>query len=219
MTYKLAPSILAADISKLGEELEAVKRAGADYIHIDIMDGMFVPNISFGITVVEGIRKCVDTFFDVHLMVHDPIRYIRDFVEAGADGLTVHYEACDDLDATIDEIKSFNKKVGIAIKPMTDVSVVLPYMEKVDMILVMTVEPGFGGQKMRKEMFEKIKTIRSYAEEIGHEVDIEVDGGVGVDNLDEVLDSGANVIVAGTKIFKGDIVANMDSFKSIINKR
>ena len=216
MTYKLAPSILAADISKLGEELETVSNAGADYIHIDIMDGMFVQNLSFGITVVEGIRKCVDTFFDVHLMVHEPIRYIRDFAEAGADGITIHYEACEDVGATIEEIRNYNKKVGIAIKPRTDADVVLPYLDKLDMILVMTVEPGFGGQKMRMEMFEKIEKIRKYIEEKNLDIDIEVDGGVDTGNLGEVLGAGANVIVAGTKIFKGDVVENMKDFRAIM---
>lgn len=216
MMYRLSPSILAADVSKLGEELQTVSQAGADYIHIDIMDGMFVQNLSFGITVVEGIRKCVDTFFDVHLMVHEPIRYIRDFAEAGADGITVHVEACEDLQATLDEIHNYGKKAAIAIKPMTDAKVVLPYLDQVSMILVMTVEPGYGGQKMRRDTFQKIETLREYVKENNLDVDIEVDGGVDLDNLQDVLDAGANVIVAGTKVFKGDVTGNVKAFQKIL---
>ena len=134
MVYKISPSILAADVSRFGEELAAVSQAGADYIHIDIMDGMFVQNISFGVPVVEGIRKCVDTFFDVHLMVHEPIRYIRDFAEAGADGITVHVEACEDLEATIDEIHNYGKKAAVSIKPRTDIDTILDILPKVYMV-------------------------------------------------------------------------------------
>lgn len=218
MTYKLSPSILAADVSRLGDELSAVTEAGADYIHIDIMDGMFVQNISFGIPTVTGIRKCVDTFFDVHLMVHEPIRYIRDFAEAGADGITVHVEACEDLAATIDEILSYGKKAAVAIKPRTDIDVILPVLDKVYTVLVMTVEPGYGGQKIRRDTFGKIWRLRQYIKENNLDVDIEVDGGVDMENVREVLDAGANVIVAGTKVFHGDVKENVTYFRNILDQ-
>lgn len=218
MVYKISPSILAADVSRFGEELAAVSQAGADYIHIDIMDGMFVQNISFGVPVVEGIRKCVDTFFDVHLMVHEPIRYIRDFAEAGADGITVHVEACEDLEATIDEIHNYGKKAAVSIKPRTDIDTILDILPKVYMVLVMTVEPGYGGQKIRRDTFDKILRLRQYIEEHDLDVDIEVDGGVDLENVKEVLDAGANVIVAGTKVFHGDVEENMKNFRRILDQ-
>lgn len=218
MIYKLSPSILAADVSRLGDELVTVSEAGADYIHIDIMDGMFVQNISFGIPVVEGIRKCVDTFFDVHLMVHEPIRYIRDFAEAGADGITVHAEACENLEETIDEIIKHGKKAAVSIKPRTDIDAILPVLSKVYMVLIMTVEPGYGGQKIRHDTFDKITRLRKYIDDNGYDVDIEVDGGVDLDNLHEVLDAGANVIVAGTKIFHGDTRENVRNFQSVMRQ-
>lgn len=218
MVYKISPSILAADVSRFGEELAAVSQAGADYIHIDIMDGMFVQNISFGVPVVEGIRKCVDTFFDVHLMVHEPIRYIRDFAEAGADGITVHVEACEDLEATIDEIHNHGKKAAVSIKPRTDIDTILDILPKVYMVLVMTVEPGYGGQKIRRDTFNKIIRLRQYIEEHNLDVDIEVDGGVDLENVREVLDAGANVIVAGTKVFHGDVEENMKNFRKILEQ-
>ena len=218
MVYKISPSILAADVSRFGEELAAVSQAGADYIHIDIMDGMFVQNISFGVPVVEGIRKCVDTFFDVHLMVHEPIRYIRDFAEAGADGITVHVEACEDLEATIDEIHNHGKKAAVSIKPRTDIDTILDILPKVYMVLVMTVGPGYGGQKIRRDTFDKIIRLRQYIEEHNLDVDIEVDGGVDLENVREVLDAGANVIVAGTKVFHGDVEENMKNFRKILEQ-
>lgn len=218
MVYKISPSILAADVSRFGEELAAVSQAGADYIHIDIMDGMFVQNISFGVPVVEGIRKCVDTFFDVHLMVHEPIRYIRDFAEAGADGITVHVEACEDLEATIDEIHNYGKKAAVSIKPRTDIDTILDILPKVYMVLVMTVEPGYGGQKIRRDTFDKILRLRQYIEEHDLDVDIEVDGGVDLENVREVLNAGANVIVAGTKVFHGDVEENMKNFRRILDQ-
>ena len=212
MVYKISPSILAADVSRFGEELAAVSQAGADYIHIDIMDGMFVQNISFGVPVVEGIRKCVDTFFDVHLMVHEPIRYIRDFAEAGADGITVHVEACEDLEATIDEIHNHGKKAAVSIKPRTDIDTILDILPKVYMVLVMTVEPGYGGQKIRRDTFDKIIRLREYIEEHNLDVDIEVDGGIRIDNVELALAAGANVIVAGSAVFPNRISDNVAGF-------
>lgn len=218
MIYRLSPSILAADVCRLGDELVSVSEAGADYIHIDIMDGMFVQNISFGVPVVAGLRKCVDTFFDVHLMVQEPIRYVRRFAEAGADGITVHVEACEDLKSTLEEIKNCGKKAAVSIKPQTDIESILPFLPDVYMVLVMTVEPGYGGQKIRRDTFEKITRLRKYINENDLEVDIEVDGGVDLGNLEEVLDTGANVIVAGTKIFRGDVRENVRKFREVLDR-
>lgn len=217
MKNKLSPSILAADISRLGDELAAVSEAGADYIHIDIMDGMFVQNISFGVPVVAGIRACVDTFFDVHLMVEEPVRYVRPFAEAGADGITVHAEACADLEATIDQITALGKKAAVSIKPNTGIEEILSVLPKVYMVLIMTVEPGYGGQKIRRDTFGKIRQLREYIDKNGYEVDIEVDGGINLDTVREVLDAGANVIVAGTKVFRGDISENVRNFRQILD--
>lgn len=217
MEYKLSPSILAADISRLGDELAAVSEAGADYIHIDIMDGMFVKNISFGVPVVAGIRKCVDTFFDVHLMVVEPIRYLNHFAEAGADGITVHAEACEDLEGTIDQILALGKKAAVSIKPDTDIEEIVSILPKVYMVLIMTVEPGYGGQKIRRDTFGKIRRLRQLIDENGYDVDIEVDGGINLDTVREVLDAGANVIVAGTKVFRGEVLENVRNFKEILD--
>lgn len=216
MTYKLSPSILAADISCLGEEVKAAQNAGADYIHIDVMDGVFVPNISFGTTVVRGIRDCVDLFFDVHLMIVNPIRHIERFAGIGADGITVHAEACEDLEETINEILRCGVKAGVAISPDTGIEAVLPVLDKISMVLVMTVYPGYGGQKIINRTFPKITELRRIITERGLDVDIEVDGGVNLDNVKEIMEAGANVFVAGTKVFKGDIAENVKKFKMIL---
>lgn len=215
MTYKLSPSILAADVSRLGEQVSATKDAGADYIHIDVMDGVFVPNISFGLPVVKGLRKCTDIFFDVHLMIVEPIKYIERFARDGADGITVHAEACTSLTDTIDEIIQFGKKPGVAISPGTEIDAVLPVLDKVSMILVMTVYPGYGGQTIITETFDKVRRLREIITERGLDVDIEVDGGVSCDNVEEIMDAGANVFVAGTKVFKGDIRQNVRDFRAV----
>lgn len=217
MKYKLSPSILAADMTCLGAQIAAVEDAGADSIHIDVMDGVFVPNLSFGIPVVEGLRKCTDLFFDVHLMIVNPIEYIRDFANAGADGITVHAEACGDkLYDTIIKILGYGVRPAVAIRPDTPIDPLLPVIEKIDMVLVMTVYPGYGGQKIIRETFGKIKKLRSLTEEKELDIDIEVDGGITKDNIREVMNAGANVFVAGTKIFKGDIQANVKEFRDVM---
>ena len=218
MTYKLSPSILAADVSRLGEEVLAAENAGADYIHIDVMDGVFVPNISFGLPIVRGLRKCTDIFFDVHLMIVEPVKYIERFSADGADSITVHAEACTSLSDTIDEILHFGKKAGVAISPDTDIDVVLPVLDKISMVLVMTVYPGYGGQSIITDTFEKVKKLRAVIDERSLPVDIEVDGGVNCENVETIIAAGANVFVAGTKIFKGDIEKNVKDFKAVFSR-
>jgi ribulose-phosphate 3-epimerase len=217
MTYKLSPSILAADVSRLGEEVLTAEDAGADYIHIDVMDGVFVPNISFGLPVVRGLRKHTGIFFDVHLMIVEPIKYVERFALDGADGITVHAEACTNLVDTVDEILHFEKKAAVAISPDTDIDAVLPVLDKISMVLVMTVYPGYGGQSIITDTFEKIKKLRKIIDERGLSVDIEVDGGVNCENIGEIMSAGANVFVAGTKIFKGDIGQNVRDFKALFH--
>lgn len=212
MTNRLSPSILAADVRCLGKEIQSVTKAGAEYIHIDVMDGVFVPNISFGFPIVKGLREITDAFFDVHLMITEPIRYIERFASNGADGITVHAEACENLAATVKEINRCGKKAGIAISPDTKIDVVLPLLEQISMILVMTVYPGYGGQSIIEACFDKIRALRNIINERGLDVDLEVDGGVSLDNIDTIRDAGANIFVVGTKIFKGDAEVNTSDF-------
>ena len=202
--FIVSPSVLAADFTKLGEELKKAEQAGAAYIHLDVMDGIFVPNISFGIPVIESLRKVSTLTFDVHLMITDPIRYIDAFAAAGADLITFHYESCEDPMAVIQAIHAKGLRAAIAIKPATSAEVVFPYLKELDMVLVMTVEPGFGGQKMIPATVDKVREIRTYANERGIEVDLQVDGGITADNLKLVTAAGANVIVAGSAIFRSD---------------
>ena len=198
----IAPSLLAADFSNLAQDIERIRQAGANYLHLDVMDGVFVPNISFGPPVIESIRKKTKLFFDVHLMIKHPQRYIDNFVKAGADSITIHYESTSRPRDAIMKIKDHDVKAGIAISPNTPYEAVLPYLDIVDMVLVMTVEPGFGGQPMIPETLEKVRAIKNYVDEHEIKVNIEVDGGITAENVHLALDAGANVIVAGSAIFK-----------------
>lgn len=208
----LSPSILSADFCKLGEQIKEVELAGAKYLHIDVMDGIFVPSISYGMPVIRSIRKCSDIFFDVHLMIDRPERYVKEFAESGADLINFHLEATSDVKGTIAKIRSLGKKVGITIKPGTPAKTVEPYLELVDMVLVMTVEPGFGGQKLIPECLDKVRKIRKVIADRGLNVDIEVDGGINDENVESALEAGANVIVAGSAVFKNDIAENVRIF-------
>ena len=198
----IAPSLLAADFSNLAQDIERIRQAGANYLHLDVMDGVFVPNISFGPPVIESIRKKTKLFFDVHLMIKHPQRYIDNFVKAGADSITIHYESTSRPRDAIMKIKDHDVKAGIAISPNTPYEAVLPYLDIVDMVLVMTVEPGFGGQPMIPETLQKVRAIKNYVDEHEIKVNIEVDGGITAENVHLALDAGANVIVAGSAIFR-----------------
>lgn len=218
MEFILAPSILAADFRNLGQEMKKTEENGAKYLHFDVMDGMFVPSISFGMPVLASIHDVTDQVMDVHLMVQEPIRYIEAFQQAGADMITVHLEACEDIGAALRKIKECGLKVGLSICPETEAEAVKPYLKDVDMILVMCVHPGFGGQKFIPESLDKIRCIRKMIQEEEQQVDIQVDGGIYLSNVREVLDAGANVIVAGSAVFNGDPGENTRDFMEILRR-
>ncbi len=210
--YFLSPSMLASDYSRLGEEIRTIDGAGTPYIHVDIMDGTFVPSINFGMPVVRAFRKMTDKVLDVHLMVEEPDRYVAEFADCGADIITVHAEACTHLHRTLQHIRSLGKKAGVALNPATPLSVLDYVLDEVDMILLMSVNPGFGGQPYIPAVTGKIRDLREKLTAAGKDTDIEVDGGINLKNLSEILDAGANVIVAGSSVFKGDAAANVRAF-------
>lgn len=214
----LAPSILSADFANLGNDIKTIDNAGADYVHIDVMDGKFVPSISFGMPVMKAIRKYTDKVFDVHLMIEEPGRYINEFKEAGADIITVHAEACCHLNRTLQAIKNAGCKTGVALNPATPLSVLDYVLEYTDMVLIMSVNPGFGGQSYIPNSTEKIAQIRDIINKRGLDTDIEVDGGINQSNVTEVIDAGANVIVAGSAVFNGDAQKNVEAFKEIFGR-
>lgn len=216
MKYILAPSILAADFKNLGDEIKSTEENGAQYLHFDVMDGLFVPSISFGMPVLASIRNAVDQIFDVHLMIEEPIRYVEEFQKAGADIITVHLEACSDVKATLEKIKACGAKAAISICPDTPVAELEPYVELVDMVLIMSVHPGFGGQSFIPSSLEKIRETRALLDRVNSTADIEVDGGIYTTNVREVLEAGANVIVAGSAIFRVDAAENTKNMMEIL---
>ncbi len=208
----LSPSLLAADFSRLAEDIRNVEEAGAQYLHLDVMDGAFVPSISFGMPVIQSLRKNSNMTFDVHLMIEDPDRYLDEFAAIGADILTVHAEACTHLDRTIQKIHQLGKKAGVALNPATPLSVIEWVLPEIDMVLLMSVNPGFGGQKYIPYVTDKIRALRAMVDGRGLETDIEVDGGVSLANVSSVLEAGANVMVAGSAVFRGDAAENVKAF-------
>ena len=218
---ELSPSVLSANFANLQNDLDQLKKTKVKYLHLDIMDGKFVPNISFGFPIIKAIRKDNDFIFDTHLMIEEPIRYIDQFENSGADLITVHYEACSNLDETIEKIKSCGLKVGLSFKPKTDINNIIPYLEKIDLCLVMSVEPGFGGQSFMEDSIGKIQKLRSYIDENNLSCLIEVDGGIKDYNLKKVIDAGIDIVVSGSDIFshkENSIVEQVNKYYDIINE-
>lgn len=204
---KIAPSLLSCDFSKMGEEIKRMDVCGADWMHLDVMDGHFVPNITFGAPVIKTVRGYTDKPFDVHLMISDPLKYADDFIDAGADIITFHIECDSDIQQTIDKIKSRDVKVGLVVKPNTPASAVFPYLKDLDLVLVMTVEPGFGGQSFMSDMLPKVAEIKAEAKKLGIEMPVEVDGGIGAETIAKAASAGVDICVAGTAVFKAEDAA------------
>ena len=214
---KISPSILSADFSQLGNEIKKLEDGGADMIHVDVMDGHFVPNLTIGPPVIKALKKQSSMLFDVHLMISPVHKYIEAYSEAGADIITIHPEATDDLQSSISKIKSLNKKVGVSLNPETKIDVIMNYLEQINLVLIMSVNPGFGGQKFMPEVLIKVKTLKKIQEEKGLNFDIEIDGGINFDNSKIAIEAGANILVSGTTVFKsnnGDIKKNIELLKS-----
>ena len=218
MMIKLAPSILAADFNILGKQINIIEGTGLQYLHIDVMDGNYVPGISFGTPVIKSIRKNTKLIFDVHLMVDEPIRILEDFKDAGADILTVHAEACSDLPATVAKVKSMGLKVGVSLNPETRLDKLDPVLKNIDMVLIMSVNPGAGGQSFIPSSLQKIRDLKEKMSKAGTAIDIEVDGGIRHSNVMDIIMAGANVIVTGTSVFKGDIVENINGYNEMFKQ-
>ena len=213
---QISPSILSADFSQLGNEIKKLEEGGADMIHVDVMDGHFVPNLTIGPPVIKALRKKCSLKFDVHLMISPVHKYIESYAEAGADIITIHPEATDNLEASILKIKQLNKKVGVSLNPESKIDLILDFLDKIDLVLIMSVNPGFGGQKFMPEVLEKIKKLRKIQDERNLNFDIEIDGGINFENYKKAIDAGANILVSGTTIFKsndGDIKKNINLLK------
>ena len=214
---QISPSILSADFSQLGNEIKRLEESGADMIHIDVMDGHFVPNLTIGPPVIKSLKKYSSILFDVHLMISPVHKYIEAYANAGADIITIHPEATDNMDLSISKIKELNKKVGVSLNPQTKVDVIIDYLNKIDLVLIMSVNPGFGGQKFMPEVLTKIKELKKLQNDKNLDFDIEVDGGINFENSKKAIEAGANILVSGTTIFKsnnGDIKKNIELLKS-----